>query len=355
MTINSTNRKAGPFLGDGAAKEFPFPFKVFSPADVLVVRTDANGTESVLTLNSHYTMRKLTDQNVAPGGAVTLKVPLAVGQTLTLGSQVANLQPVDITNLGGNYPSVINGALDRATVQIQQLAEQVDRAMKAAFSSQAGVSLSMPAPVANRLLGWNTEGTALVNQNPGALVTDNSAAVDSRVTELIADLSSPADGLGASGIGLHDAGGKWDAENLEELAGEVDSRLSAAEEGIASLGERLEPLESIPRTSDPWTPALVGFGVGGVVAVSGRFARFGNIVVWSVVIDPTLGYVSSVFGTSFLDGFPFLPAIPAAAVVVFDNSGVAGNALLTADGRIKFPTFGNQNQPVYVSGIAIVP
>lgn len=340
MTINSTNRKAGPFLGDGVAKEFPFPFKVFSPADVLVVRTDPNGTESVLTLDSNYTMRKLTDQNVAPGGTVTLKVPLAAGHTLTLGSRVANLQPVDITNLGGNYPSVINGALDRATVQIQQLAEQVDRAMKAAFSSQAGVSLSMPAPVANRLLGWNTEGTALVNQDPGALVTDNSAAVDSRVTELVGD--------------------------LEELAGEVDSRLSTlaiaqaghgsrlstAEDELVEHEGRIVELEAVHEGT--FTPTLAGFGKSGTVSTSGRWVRSGKAVHWSITIDATAGGLSSLWGTSFVDGLPFTPAVSSACPVAFASGAQSACAMLTTAGRVQMPYFTAGAHVVTVSGVAII-
>lgn len=34
MTINSTIRLAGPFIGNGVTQSFPFTFKVFAAADL---------------------------------------------------------------------------------------------------------------------------------------------------------------------------------------------------------------------------------------------------------------------------------------------------------------------------------
>jgi hypothetical protein len=135
MTISSEVRKAGPFAGNDVATSFPFTFKVFSDADVLVVQADALGAESTLDLGSDYTVTLNADQNVSPGGTVTLPAALATGQKLVLSSQVAPLQPVDLTNSGGFYPDVINKALDRATILVQQLSEKVDRTVKVSITS----------------------------------------------------------------------------------------------------------------------------------------------------------------------------------------------------------------------------
>lgn len=137
MTISSEVRKTSPFVGDGVATTFPFVFKVFTTADVLVVRADSLGVETILTLTTHYTVTLNADQNASPGGNVVLLAPLATGTTLVIGSQLQELQPVDLTNQGGFYPSVINSALDRATIQIQQLSEKVDRSAKLPITSTA--------------------------------------------------------------------------------------------------------------------------------------------------------------------------------------------------------------------------
>lgn len=136
MTISSQTRKAGPFPGDGIAVSFPFDFKVFAASDVLVVRADGAGVETTLVLSSDYSVSLNSNQNNDPGGTVTLLGgPLAVGLTLVVSSKLAILQPTDLSNQGGFYPSVLNDALDRATIQIQQLAEQLDRSVKVPITS----------------------------------------------------------------------------------------------------------------------------------------------------------------------------------------------------------------------------
>lgn len=136
MSISSATRKAGPYSGNGVTVDFPFSFKVFAAADVLVVFTDLTGVETVLVLGAEYTVAISSNQDSNPGGTVTLPAALDTGAKLTLASAVANLQPVTLTNQGGFYPKVINDALDRATIQIQQLAEEVGRAVKVGISSE---------------------------------------------------------------------------------------------------------------------------------------------------------------------------------------------------------------------------
>lgn len=135
MTISSTARKAGPFNGNDSTTTFPFAFKVFSTSDVVVVHTDADGAESTLVLGTDYTVSLNADQDVSPGGNVVKTTALATGIKLTITSDVQNLQPVDLTNQGGFYPKVLSSALDRLTILVQQVAEQVSRAVKTGISS----------------------------------------------------------------------------------------------------------------------------------------------------------------------------------------------------------------------------
>ena len=135
MTINSSTRIAGPYTGNGSTTAFPFSFKVFTTADVTVVRTNLSGVESTLTLGTDYTVSLNANQNSNPGGTVTMLTAPASGFLITLTSSLGYTQTLDLTNQGGFYPSVINDALDRATIQIQQLNEQVGRAAKVNISS----------------------------------------------------------------------------------------------------------------------------------------------------------------------------------------------------------------------------
>ena len=147
MTISSTVRIAGPFTGNGVTTTFPFTYKVFSTADVQVIRlTISTGIETTLTIVTDYTITLNGDQDSNPGGNIVLVAALSALYKLTATSDIANLQPTDLTNQGGFYPEVITDALDRATIQIQQLADQTDRAIK--------------IPISDGVLDMTTPGTA---------------------------------------------------------------------------------------------------------------------------------------------------------------------------------------------------
>ena len=169
MSISSEVRRAGPYSGNGSTVAFAFAFKVFNTSQVVVTRT-VSGVETVLTLTTHYTVALNSNQNTNPGGTVTMLSAPAVGQSITITSNVANLQPTAIANLGGFYPEVINDSLDRATIQIQQLDERLDRALVIPVSS-SGIITQLPVPQSNALIGWDSGGTALQNVNSTALGT----------------------------------------------------------------------------------------------------------------------------------------------------------------------------------------
>jgi hypothetical protein len=142
MTISSNNRKAGPYVGNGTASVFPFAFKIFQASDLEVVRLNVStSVETILELTTDYTVTLNSDQDSNPGGSITLVAgALASGFNLVITSDLENLQPTDLTNQGGFYPDVINDALDRATIQIQQLQEQTDRAIKVPITNPTSIA-----------------------------------------------------------------------------------------------------------------------------------------------------------------------------------------------------------------------
>ncbi len=131
MTIPSTLRKAGPFTGNSSTTSFPFTFKVFTTEDLKVTVNDVNGAETVLVLDSDYTVALNVDQESTPGGTVTYPVsgsPLATGLKLTITGNVSYEQGTDIPTGGDFNPTILENALDNLSMQIQQLDEAVSRA-----------------------------------------------------------------------------------------------------------------------------------------------------------------------------------------------------------------------------------
>ncbi len=191
MTISSTNRKAGPFIGNDSASVFPFAFSVFSAADVYAVQLNTvTSVETPLALGADYTVALNADQSANPGGTLTLTAgPLATGFTLTLTTAVTPLQLTDLTNQGGFYPRVITRAFDKLTVLTQQILERLGRSLTLPLSTSANVSTALPAPVANNVIGWNESANGFKNFAP----VDN--------TLLAASLASVEAGKGAALIG----------------------------------------------------------------------------------------------------------------------------------------------------------
>lgn len=134
MTISSISNKVQ-FNGSGSTGPFPFSFKVFSAGDLTVVKTDSAGVETTLALTTGYTVTLNGDQNNNPGGSVTTTEAVASGYKLTLVREVDFTQETDITNGGGFYPEVVENALDRLTMLVQQVEEKANRAVKIPVSS----------------------------------------------------------------------------------------------------------------------------------------------------------------------------------------------------------------------------
>lgn len=172
MTISSSTRKAGPFSGTGTTGPFAFAFKVFVAADLYVVKLQSStGVETVLALNTDYSVSLNADQNAHPGGTVTLASALTTGYTVTLTSLLDYTQETDLTNQGGFYPAVITNSLDKLTILTQQLNDAMGRSVKTSVTTPDGVSTQLPAPAINKVVGWDNTGVALRNWDVNELVT----------------------------------------------------------------------------------------------------------------------------------------------------------------------------------------
>lgn len=164
MTVPSTQRKAGPFNGNGSATSFAFTFKVFATSDIKVTTVDANGTETVRVLATDYSVTLNPNQETSPGGTVTYPISgsaLPVGSKLTISGNLPYDQQLDLPS-GGNFaPLALENQLDRTVMQVQQLAEQVGRALVLPVTATA--STTLPQPEASKIIGWDVNGTGMQN------------------------------------------------------------------------------------------------------------------------------------------------------------------------------------------------
>lgn len=167
MTVNASTRRAGPFAGTGVIVAYPFEFKVFAKEDLKVVQVDdATSVSTDLVLDSGYSVTLNVDQDADPGGSIAYLVggvptALPAGQSLTAVGNLPYEQPTDITNQGGFYPQVIEDALDRNTMLIQQVGEIAERALVIPIGDTATTQLPNAASRANNLMGFDSDGNVV--------------------------------------------------------------------------------------------------------------------------------------------------------------------------------------------------
>lgn len=116
MTISTSTRTAGPFLGNGVTTVLPFTFKVFATTDLVLTNTSAAGIDTTLVLGTHYTVTLNANQDVSPGGNVTMLTAPPTGEKTTVVSAVPDTQ-TNVFTVGGAWsPTVMNSALDKLTI-----------------------------------------------------------------------------------------------------------------------------------------------------------------------------------------------------------------------------------------------
>jgi len=187
MAIASTVRRVN-YTGDGIAVAFPFSFKVIAAADMQVEKT-VGTTIIILALTTDYTVTLNADQNIAPGGLITMVVAPLVGEAIAVTSRTAKTQSVKLTSGGAFLPNVLNDALDRATIHAQELEDQqnVDKVFNAGNTAAALVSEQNAAASAQNAAA-SAQNAAASAQNAaasevnslGSAASAQQAAIDAR-------------------------------------------------------------------------------------------------------------------------------------------------------------------------------
>lgn len=220
MAISNEVRRAGPFIGNGTQKEFPFAFVVLQPSDVAVYLFDGVSGSKADSSTFNVTLNDNQDNN--PGGLVTLYSPLPVGRNLSIISEMPFTQPMVLTNRGGFYPEIINTSADRTTIMCQQLKEEVDRSLKVPVASE-----ETPEELGERLLSAQDDARKYADQAQKSVET--AVAIEERLLGQEATLGDALETLAE--------------EKKEELVGVGDSQVA-----------RLQAITD---------ETLVGYGVGG--------------------------------------------------------------------------------------------
>lgn len=238
------------YVGDGARTAFPFPFPIFDNED-LELRLDG------VLLTGGF---QVTGAGASEGGTVTLDMPPAAGSTVTLRRRVRVERNSDFQDNGVLRARTLNDELDRLVAVLQEHREELASSIRL-DPAEIGAQLTLPLRQAraNRLLGFDSNGAAVVfPRDSGLLTAPFPGAVPRTVEDKMAERLSARD-FGAVGNGTTDDG----------------PALQAAMNAAAAAGKTLLISEGTFRTTLPLTlpGAAAGLVMRGGILYDGPAGR----------------------------------------------------------------------------------
>ncbi|MEL0238123.1 MAG: hypothetical protein VW946_01510, partial [Gammaproteobacteria bacterium] len=190
MTISSTTVKNS-YSGNGSLATFNYTFKIFANTDLEVIIRDATATETVKTLTTHYTV---TGAGNANGGTIVFtsgNIPSAT-ETVVIRRAIPQTQAIDyIANDPFPAESHEEG-LDRATMAIQQLQEEVTRSIKLSRTNTMNSTEFAIGSTdrAGKIFGFDSNGELVVSQELGTFKGNWSSGQTYAARDIVKDTST---------------------------------------------------------------------------------------------------------------------------------------------------------------------
>jgi hypothetical protein len=190
MTISSTTVKNS-YSGNGTLDTFNYTFKIFANTDIQVIIRDANATETVKTLTTHYTV---TGAGNANGGTIVFtsgNIPTNT-ETVVLRRALPQTQSIDyIANDAFPAESHEEG-LDRSMMAIQQLQEEVNRSIKLSRTNTMNSTEFAIGSTdrAGKIFGFDSNGELVVSQELGTFKGNWSASTTYSARDIVKDTST---------------------------------------------------------------------------------------------------------------------------------------------------------------------
>lgn len=206
MTVAATPAKAGPFVCDGAQTDFPFAFRALEPSHIAVYINDGLVTEG------------FTVELAETGGTVRFTTAPGSGKSLAILRDAPFDQQTDIQDNQAFLPEIVETALDKLTMLVQQLKEELERCVKVGVAS--GES---PESILSMILG--AKDMALDSASSAASAAAACSSAQLTIATIWAEITGDSASAEAAIEALREA---WEA------AGSVKA---AAEAGKASVNE----------------------------------------------------------------------------------------------------------------------
>jgi hypothetical protein len=189
MTISTTTIKDS-YTGNGSTSAFTYNFKIADDDDIQVIIRAANGTETVKTKTTHYTVSGVGNNS----GTVTFtagNIPTGT-QTVILRRSTPQTQELDLIENDPLPANSIETAYDKLTQISQELQEQIDRSIKLSRTNTITSTEFTVGSVdrANKILAFDANGEIAVTQELGTYRGNWATATSYNGRDLVKDTSN---------------------------------------------------------------------------------------------------------------------------------------------------------------------
>jgi len=189
MTISTTIIKNS-YDGDGSQLVFQYNFKVLNEADIEVILRSADGTETVKTISTDYTVSGVGE---ATGGNVTFvsTAPTSTEKVI-LRRATEQTQSLDLVENDPFTADSVEGAFDRAIAIAQELQEAVDRSIKISrTNTMNSTEFTVDANSrANKVLAFDSAGELSIAQTLGDYKGNWTSGTEFGERDIVKDASN---------------------------------------------------------------------------------------------------------------------------------------------------------------------
>ena len=292
MTVASSTNRVD-YTGNGSTTVFSFTFRIFAATDLVVTKADADGVETVLTLNTDYTV---TGVGSYSGGTVTISPALSSDYDLTIQRVLPLTQETDLRNQGQFFAETHEDVFDRMSMINQQLQEQLDRAAKLPVTNTADADALVADIVllADNLSDLNTIADAISDIQTVADDLNEATSEIEVVAGAIANVNTVGSNISnvntVAGVSSNVTTVAGVAANVTTVAG-----ISSAVSGVAAISSAVSAVNS--NASNINTVAGNNTNVSTVAGVSSAVSTVAGIssAVSTVAADGTdIGVVAGI-------------------------------------------------------------
>ena len=240
MSFNS-NPSRVEYVVNTKTTTFTFNFKIFEPENLVVYKipsgTLPDDETNKLLLNVDYTVSINGDL----GGFITLLKTPTIHDIIIIQRTLSIDRVTDFVNNGGIYSDVLNNDQDYQTYLIVDNEIENARHLKLPVTA-VGVSSTLPAPIPNRYMLWNPQGTALINDvNAPTWLTDAKGWAIHPQGELFTDSTGTID-YSSKHYALYTSGRLDTVQtNGETFESNIDL-LSTLDVQISNIGNNMDAL-----------------------------------------------------------------------------------------------------------------